>query len=142
MSVEVQWDSDGGRCLALVQSLSSIHFQAMRERAEREEPLLSRKKVANWAPQQDVLGFDLDMQRMTISLPAKVREVQELLEECPPGKRTATVREVLVVVGKLHHAAYVIRRGTYFVHLLLQLSGLHLNGQEKRGRGSAWGRGV
>ena len=114
----------------------------MGERAEGEEPLLSHK-VTDSAPQQEVLGFDLDRDKMTISLPVrKVKELRELLEEWPAGRSTATVREVLVLAGKLHHAAYVIRRGTYFVHLLLQLSGLHLNGQEKRGRGSAWGRGV
>ena len=41
-SLEAQWDPDGGRCSALVQSLASIHFQAMGERAEGEEPLLSQ----------------------------------------------------------------------------------------------------
>ena len=29
VSVEVQWEPDGGRCIALAQSLSSIHFQSM-----------------------------------------------------------------------------------------------------------------
>ena len=47
VSVEVQWESDGGRCLALAQSLASIHFQAMGERAEGEEPLLLHKKVTD-----------------------------------------------------------------------------------------------
>ena len=52
-------EPDRGRCLALAQSLASTHFQAMGERAEGEEPRLSHKKVIDWAPQQDVLGFDL-----------------------------------------------------------------------------------
>ena len=63
VSVEVQWESDGGRCLALAQSLASIHFQAMGERAEGEEPLLSHNKVTDWAPQQEVLGLDLDSEK-------------------------------------------------------------------------------
>ena len=46
-SLEAQWDPDGGRCSALVQSLASIHFQAMGERAEGEEPLLLHKKVTD-----------------------------------------------------------------------------------------------
>ena len=35
----------------------------------------------------------------------------------------------------------MIRLGRYFVRRLLQLSKLHLNGQEKRGGGGTWGRG-
>ena len=81
-SVEVQWEPDGGRLLALAQSLASIHFQAMGEREEGEKPLLSPKKVMDWAPQQKVLGFDLDTEKMSILLSArKVREMRELLEE-------------------------------------------------------------
>ena len=96
----------------------------MGERAEGEEPLLSHK-VTDSAPQQEVLGFDLDRDKMTISLPVrKVKELRELLEEWPAGRSTATVREVLVLAGKLHHAAYVIRPGRYFVQQLLQLSKL------------------
>ena len=108
----------------------------MGEREEGEEPLLSQKKVTDWAPQKDMLGFDLDAEKMTIALPArKVRELREPLEEWPAGRCTATVRKVLVLAEKLHHAAYVIRPGRYFVRRLLQLSGLHLNGQERRGVG-------
>ena len=67
---------------------------------EGEEPLLSHKKVADWAPQQEVMGFDLDTERMTISLLArKVLELRKLLEEWPGGRSTATVREVLVLAG-------------------------------------------
>ena len=84
--------------------------------------------------QQEVLGFDLDTEKMTLSLPArKSRELQELLEDWPPWKRTATEREVLVLAGKMYHVAYVIRPVKYSVRRLLQLSNLHLNGQEKRG---------
>ena len=85
-------------------------------------------------PQQGVLGFNLNMGKMTISLPArKIRELQELLEEWSAGRRTAMVREVLGLPEKLHYVKYVIRPGRYFVRRLLQLSKLHLNGQGKRG---------
>ena len=69
----------------------------------------------------------------------KVEELRELLVDWPVGRSTATVREVLVLTGKLHHAAYVIRPGRNFVRWLLQLSRLHQNGQERRG--GAWRRG-
>ena len=141
VSVEVQWEAGGGRCLVLSQALASNHHQAMGERAVGEEPLLSHKKVTDWAPRQEVLGFDLDTERMTISLPGrKITELREMLQEWPEERSKATVREVLVLAGKLHHVAYVIRPGRYFVRRLLQLSKLHLNGQEKRGGGGAWGK--
>ena len=45
------------------------------------------------------------------------------------------------MAGKLYHVVYVIRPRTYFVRRLLQLSKLHLNGQDNRsGEGGAWGR--
>ena len=101
----------------------------MGERAEGAEPLLSRKKVTDWAPQQEVLGFDLDTEKKARSLPIKkVRELWELLEEWPTGRNTATVREVLELPAKLHHATYVIRPGRYLVRRFLQLSKPHLNG--------------
>ena len=66
VSLEVHWEPDGGRCIALAQSLASIHFQAMGKRGEGEKPLPSHKKVTDWAPQQEVLGFNLDTDKMTI----------------------------------------------------------------------------
>ena len=41
ISVEVQWADWGERCLDLSQSLASIHFKAMGERREEEEPFFS-----------------------------------------------------------------------------------------------------
>ena len=36
----------------------------MEEGAEGEELLMSHKKVTDWAPQQEVLGLDLDTERV------------------------------------------------------------------------------
>ena len=125
-----------GGMLNAAQSLASIHFQAMGGTAEREEPLLSHKKVTDWAPLQEVLWFDRDTEKITTSLPPrKAKELRELMEEWPTGRRTATVREVLVLTGKLHDAAYVIRPGRCFVRRPQQLRKLHHNGQERRGEG-------
>ena len=130
----------GGRCIALAPSLASIHFQAMAERREGGESLLSHKKVTDWAPQLELLGFNLDMEKLTTSLPPRnIRELQELLEEGPERRRTATVRDILVLAGKLHHVSYVIRPGRPFVRWLLQLSKLRLNGEEKVERGGRGG---
>ena len=86
------------------------------------------------AVQQDGHGFNpiarsarvrLGNGKMTISPPArKVKELREQLEEWPAGRSTATVRENLVLAGKLHNAAYAITPGRYFVRRLLQVSNL------------------
>ena len=82
-------------------------------------PCCHTRKLRIGPPRQEVLGFDLDTERMTISLPArKVLELRNLLEEWSAWRSTATVRELLVLAGKLHHAAYVIRPGRYFVRRL------------------------
>ena len=97
---------------------------------------MSHKKVTDWAPRPEVLGFDLDTERLTISLPGgKINQLPEMLEEWPEERNKATVREVLVLAGKMHNVAYVIGPGRYFVRWLLHLSKLHLNGQEEIGAG-------
>ena len=78
ISVEVQWDGEGARCLDLTRPLAFIQEQAMSEISEGEEPLLSRKKVTGWATQQEFLGYDIDTESMTIALPT--RKVDDLRE--------------------------------------------------------------
>ena len=81
VSVDVQWESGKEKWLALSQTLASIDCPAIGERVEEEEPLLSHTSITDWAPQQEMLAFDLDTEKMTTSLPA--REMQELLPEWP-----------------------------------------------------------
>ena len=117
----------------LSQVLASNDHQARGERGVGKKPLLSQKKVTDWATRQEVPGFDLDTERMTISLLGrKINELRDMLQEWTEKRNNATVREVLVLAGKLHHVAYVIRPGRYFVRRFLQLSKLHMKGQEKR----------
>ena len=97
ISVEVRWDTEGARCLDLSRSLAFIHEQAMGERFEGEEPLLSRKKVTGWATQQEVLGYDIDTESMTITLPTwQVDDLRSRVAEWTAERQSAAVREVLV----------------------------------------------
>ena len=78
----------------------------------RGEPLLSHKKVTDWATQQEVMGYDIDTERMTIALPARnVHDLRTRWAEAPEGRQTATMKAVLVLVGTSHHASFVIRPG-------------------------------
>eukprot|EP00752_Nemacystus_decipiens_P007888 g7048.t1 len=131
---------DVGRCLALSQSLASIHHIMLGERGEGDEPVLSKKKTTNWAPAMEIQGYWVDTESLTIGLPdRKVAQIRDMLEKWPADRTTATVGEVLSLAGKLHHAAFVIRPARYYVRRLLQLSNLHLSGSEKAGSGEVWG---
>ena len=77
---------------------------------------------------------------MNIALPTrKVGDFRARVAESTAVRQSATVREVLVLEGKLHHASFVIRPGRYFVRRLLQISNLYLS-EAERAAGGAWGR--
>lgn len=100
-----------------------------------------KKKATGWSTQHEVLDFFLDTDEFTIPLPTrKSKELRERLAWWPWSRMTATAKEILVLAGKLYPAALVVRPGRYFVRPLLQPCGLHLNGDEFRGIGDAWGR--
>ena len=102
ISIEVQWHAERARRLDLSLSLAFIHEQAMSERSEGEEALLSRKKVTGWATQQKVLGYDIDTESMTIALPTrKVDDLRARVAEWTAERQSATVREVLSVSGEV-----------------------------------------
>lgn len=106
--------------------------------APGEEPLLSQKKATDWSTQHETLGFFLDTNDLTISLSLrKSKELKDKLAHWAWSRKTPTVKEFLVLSGKLHYSALVVRPGRYFVRRLLQLCRLHLNENEVRRRGEA-----
>ena len=140
-SVEVLVEATGGRCLALLQAMTSKYHQVMGERAEEEEPLLPLKTVTGGAPQQKALGFGLDTDRVLIPLPDRnINELRAMLEDLPEERNKPTVTGALVLEGNLHHVAYEIRPGRYSGRRLLHLSKLHLNGRKNRRGGHGVGR--
>lgn len=101
ISVEVQWFEDGRRCLDLSKSLAGVHFEVLGKRGSREQPVLASKTITAWATGYEVLGFWVDAESITISLPQrKVDDLVEWLRAWPPGIKTAMVREVLILAGK------------------------------------------
>ena len=94
------------------------------------KPLLSHENAKDWAPRQEVLEVTLDTEALTISVPLReLRDLQARLEEWWATRETTTVREVPVLAGKLHRAAFVVRPGRCFVRRLLQLN------VDEKGRG-------
>ena len=65
--------------------------------------------------------------------------ITERLEARSPDRRTAKVREVLILAEKILCAAYAVQPGRYSIRRRLQLSGLHLDGEELVGGDDAEG---
>ena len=68
--VEVQWWPDGRRCLRAVQSLTSDHFRLLGEREVSDPPLLSASKITDWDTRLEVLGWIIDTEALTVTLPS------------------------------------------------------------------------
>ena len=69
-------------------------------------PVLSQKKLTDWAVCQEVLGFDIDTQKMRIKLPERKRKkVLQLLQKWPSTRKTATAKEMWSLTVKLRHVA-------------------------------------
>lgn len=76
---------------------------------------LALEKVLGPATLLDFLGIILDTVRMEARLPSdKLRRIQATIQEWL-GRRNATKREILSLVGILQHAAKVVRPGRTFV---------------------------
>ena len=107
------------RCLQESTSLANDHFRLFGERSPGDPPLLASRKVSCWDSRLEVLGWDLDTVRMTISVtPAK------LLRKWPASRSHASEAEVRSLIGKLLHLCEVVRPGKFFVGRMLNQLGL------------------
>lgn len=113
------------RLLVATQSAVSDHLRMFGSSAANMVPVMSDKKLTNWAVAQQVLGFVIDTQTMRILVPLrKIVEIREVLTQWPSLRQYARSREVASLIGKLRHLATVIRPGRYMVWRGQFLAGL------------------
>ena len=123
--VELQWWPDGRRCLRAVQSLASDHFRLLGERGVSDPPLLSARKTTNWDTQLEVLGWIIDTEALTVTLPSHKRlKLHTILAEWPPSRASASAKQVSQLVGFLMHVSFAVRPGGFFVNRLLASVGM------------------
>ena len=112
--VEFQWWPDGRRCLRAVQSLASDHFRLLGERGVSDPPLLSTSKITNWDTRLEVLGWIIDTEALTVTLPSRKRlKLRSLLAEWPPSRASASARQVSKLAGFLMHISFAVRPGLF-----------------------------
>ena len=122
---ELQWWPDGRRCLRAVQSLASNHFRLLDERGVSDPPLLSARKITDWDTQLEVLGWIIDTEALTVTLPShKSLKLQNLLPEWPSSRTTASAKQVSQLLGFLIHVSLAVRPGRFFGNRLLASVGM------------------
>ena len=123
--VEFQRWPDGRRCLSAVQLLASYHFRLLGQRGVFDPPVLSARKITDWDTQLEVLGWVIDTEAYTVTLPSHKRlKLQIRPAEWPSSRTTASARQVSQLVGFLIHVSFAVRPGRFFVNRLLASVGM------------------
>ena len=77
-------------------------------------------KVVGPATALTFLGIEIDSVREEIRLPmVKIRQLQEALDSWK-GRKSATKHQLQVLLGRLNHAASVVRSGRIFLRFLIE----------------------
>ena len=81
------------------------------------------EKLEGPTPRLEFLGFELDSQAMEVRLAqTKLRELRTLIHQWV-GRRSCVRRELESLVGKLAHAAMVVKPGKTFMRRMFELLG-------------------
>lgn len=107
--------------------LASLHQEMLREMKDDAEQVLAKKNVLDWDSEQVVQECLVDTEEYTISL---VQDLGNRLEHLSSTRKPVTMKEVLGLGGKSHHAAFVVMPGRKSVRRLVQLEGVHLSREE------------
>lgn len=108
--VEVETFLGGRRCLRASRSYASDSFRLFGYQNVGEPPLFAPEKTTSWDTRMEMLGW-------SISVPqGKLIQLCVLLSEWPTDRRTATVKEVRSLLGKLLHLSEVVRPGKFFMY--------------------------
>ena len=79
------------------------------------------EKLEGPTPRLEFLGFELDSEVMEVRLPlTKLRDLQDLIQQWR-GRKTCERRELESLVGKLAHAAKVVKPGKTFMRRMFEL---------------------
>ena len=101
-------------------SHASDHFRLFDNRRETDPSLLATRKVTSWDTKLEVIGWEVDMAGMTITLsPAKLAKLRDSLRQWPEDQVSASDVELRSLTGKLLHVCEVVRPGKFFIRRML-----------------------
>ena len=95
------------------------------ERGVSDPPLLYARKTTDWDTELEVLGWIIDTEALTVTLPSHKRlKLQNLLAEWLSSRTSASARQVSQLVGFHIHVSFAVRPGQFFVNRLLTSVGM------------------
>ena len=96
------------------------HYMMYGEPRPGLPPCVKPAKFTDFVSKGEVLGVEVDLNRMTVALPTEKKEERRrlLLEEWPRRRLRATARDVHKLIGKLRSWSYCVRHGRYFLRRL------------------------
>ena len=106
--VEARFFKDGRRCRRAVQSLAPDHFRLLGIRGPNDLPLLSKEKITDFNTRLEVVGWILDTQQLTVTMPTqKQQKLASVLGEWPVTRTSATARQVSELTDFLIHVCFL-----------------------------------
>ena len=79
-------------------------------------------KLEGQASKLTFVGLKLNTVKWEVCLPmGKLREIQRLIQTWSSRKRSCTIKELELLVGRLTHASHVVTPGKTFMHCLFKL---------------------
>ena len=111
--------------MGAVRALVSDHFHLLGERGVSGPPLLSTGKIMNLDTCLEVLGWIVDTESLTVTLPSHMRlKLHVLLSEWPPSRASDSAKQVSQLVGFLMHGSFPFRPGSFSVQRMLASVGM------------------
>ena len=123
--VEAKFFRDSRRCRRAVKSLASEHFRLLGTRGPNDPALLSKENITDFSTRLEVLGWILDTQQLTVTMPTQNQQkLARVLGNWPVTRTSATARQVSEVTGFLMHVCFALRPGKFVVGRLLAAVGM------------------
>ena len=108
-----------------VQSLALDHFRLLGVRGSSDPLILSASTITAWDTRLEVLGWVVDTDALTVTLPPHKRlKLRSLLAEWPASRTCASATQVSQLAGFLMHISFAVCPGSFFVHRLLASVGM------------------
>ena len=79
-----------------------------------DPPLLFTNKITDGDTRLEVLGWIIDTEAFTVTLPSRKRlKLRSLLAEWPPSRASASARQVSKLADFLMHISFAVRPGLF-----------------------------
>ena len=110
-----------GRLKKATAAMLLAHYDLFGWPRDGHPSCIKPSKLTNWSAVGELLGVEIDLNKMTLRLPSrKWEELMAILStEWLPSRERATPRDIMSLIGKLRTFAECIRPGRYFLRQMI-----------------------